>query len=91
MNSANLNKTSISLSKLNELRFPDDPIPLRTLRLQAKQGKLAGAFRLHESGNYRVNLRAFDLAIADALGSAANDSDGASAEAIANKIYDEFK
>jgi len=57
---------------------------MRTLRNMAASGRLPGAFRLHATGNYRVNLAEYDRAVNESLRCASNDDD--SAESIAASI-----
>lgn len=64
----------VRLSALNKLRFADDPLSVRTLRHWAATGRLAGAFKYHGTGDWRVDLNVFDQAHSEQVQSAANDS-----------------
>lgn len=48
----------ISLSRLNELRFPDDPQPMPKLWRWCREDKLPGARKI--GGEWFVDLDAFD-------------------------------
>jgi len=63
----------IALTDLNDLRFPKSPRPLTTLRHQARNGRLPGAFQL--GGAWMLDLDVFDAEIAAQIGCAAANSD----------------
>jgi hypothetical protein len=81
---------SVRLAKLNELRFAQDPVPMRTLRNWAAEGKIPGAFKPYGTGKWRVDLDAFDMGIADQIGAAESDASYVDLLNEAESILEQF-
>ncbi len=84
----------IYLSKLNEHRHPDNPVPRRTLLHQAERGILPGAFQPAPGSSWKIDLDTYDQAIKDLIEANRLDNRKDVSEqtenAIIDEIYEEF-
>ena len=84
----------VNLSRLNELRHSENPIPTRTMTKHASEGTLPGAFQLKKCGQWKVDLDVYDRTMRDLIET--NKQDGAeeatlqSESEILDDIYEEF-
>lgn len=84
----------IKLSRLNECRHQADPIPMSSLRRQAADGTLPGAFQFKPGGAWKIDLDVYDRATRDLIESHSLDSTSDTSPeqeaAILDDIYEEF-